>query len=170
MNQAGDHDHIEKIITYSDQIPDSAAGRVTNGERSGGGWGKHQFLARGDLKYNAVKKTQYLKDNHLIIHVMKVVCTHDTLRMRTFARDPSSHMHVNCSDMLAGKGGYDCEFVETPPPAIQMECPICLHILKEPCLVKQNETLVKENQQFKEKLEKQNQTVIEKLLATEEAN
>ena len=45
VNQAGDHDHIEKIITYSDQTPNSAAGRVTNGERSGGGRGKHQFLA-----------------------------------------------------------------------------------------------------------------------------
>ena len=33
------------------------------------------------------------------------------------------------------RGGYDCEFVEPPPPAFQTECPICLHILKEPCLI-----------------------------------
>ena len=33
------------------------------------------------------------------------------------------------------RGGYDCEFVETPPPAVQTECPICLHILKEPCVI-----------------------------------
>ena len=71
VNQAGDHDHIDNTITYSEKTPDRLAGRVTLGERSGG-WGKHQFLAHGDLKYNAVNKTQYLKDNHLIIHVMKV--------------------------------------------------------------------------------------------------
>ena len=32
-------------------------------------------------------------------------------------------------------GGYDCEFVSPPPEAIQAECPICLSILKEPCLI-----------------------------------
>ena len=31
-------------------------------------------------------------------------------------------------------GGYDCEFVSPPPEAIQAECPICLSILREPCL------------------------------------
>ena len=34
VNQDGDHDHIEKTIPYNDQTPDSAAGRVTSGERS----------------------------------------------------------------------------------------------------------------------------------------
>ena len=33
------------------------------------------------------------------------------------------------------RGGYDCEFVEQPPAAFQTECPICLHILREPCLI-----------------------------------
>ena len=33
------------------------------------------------------------------------------------------------------RGGYDCEFVEPPPPAFQTECPICLQILKEPCVI-----------------------------------
>ena len=32
-------------------------------------------------------------------------------------------------------GGYDCEFVSPPPEAIQAECPVCLSILKEPCLI-----------------------------------
>ena len=32
-------------------------------------------------------------------------------------------------------GGYDCDFVEKPPEAIQAECPVCLLILKEPCLI-----------------------------------
>ena len=33
------------------------------------------------------------------------------------------------------RGGYDCDFVEKPPEAIQTECPVCLLILKEPCLI-----------------------------------
>ena len=71
VNQAGDHDHIENSITYNDQTLKEIAARVTRGERSLG-WGKRKFLAHSDLEYNAAKKTQYLKDNHLIIHVVKV--------------------------------------------------------------------------------------------------
>ena len=33
------------------------------------------------------------------------------------------------------EGGHDCEFVNPPPDAIQAECPICLQILKEPCVI-----------------------------------
>ena len=33
------------------------------------------------------------------------------------------------------RGGYDCEFVEPPPEAFQTECPVCMLILKEPCLI-----------------------------------
>ena len=32
-------------------------------------------------------------------------------------------------------GGYDCELVSPPPDAIQAECPICLLIPKEPCVI-----------------------------------
>ena len=71
VNQAGDHDHIEKSIPYDDLTPDRVAGRVTSGAR-GEGWGFHQFLAHSDLEYNAAKKTQYLKNNYLIFHVVKV--------------------------------------------------------------------------------------------------
>ena len=28
--------------------------------------------------------------------------------------------------------GFDCEFLEEPPQAIQSECPVCLHILRDP--------------------------------------
>ena len=31
--------------------------------------------------------------------------------------------------------GYDCEFVEPPPSVLQTECPVCLLVLKEPCLI-----------------------------------
>ena len=39
------------------------------------------------------------------------------------------------SEREENRGGYDCEFVSPPPEAIQAECPICLSILKEPCLI-----------------------------------
>jgi len=32
-------------------------------------------------------------------------------------------------------GGYDCEFVEPPPSAFQVECPVCLLKLRNPCQV-----------------------------------
>ena len=32
-------------------------------------------------------------------------------------------------------GGYDCEFVSPPPSGLPTDCPICLQILKEPCLI-----------------------------------
>ena len=34
--------------------------------------------------------------------------------------------------MEALQGGFDCEFVENPPEAVQSECLVCLLILKEP--------------------------------------
>ena len=55
VNQAGDHDHVEKTIHYIDKTPDNNAGRVTDKERSDTGWGFHQFLAHTALPYNAVK-------------------------------------------------------------------------------------------------------------------
>ena len=33
------------------------------------------------------------------------------------------------------RGGYDCEFVTPPPDAFQTECPVCLQIPREPCLI-----------------------------------
>ena len=73
VNQAGDHDHVEKIIHYTDVTPDGAAGRVTGSERATHAQGFPQFLAHSHLGYNAARKTQYLKDNHLIVRVVKVV-------------------------------------------------------------------------------------------------
>ena len=72
VNQARDHDHIENTISYDDKTPDIHASRVKGKERSDEGWGKRQFLAHTALPYNAVEKTQYLKDNHLIVRVVKV--------------------------------------------------------------------------------------------------
>ena len=49
------------------------------------------------------------------------------------------HYHVICFcnappflAMADREGGFDCEFVEKPPKAVQSECPVCLLVLKEP--------------------------------------
>ena len=34
--------------------------------------------------------------------------------------------------MADRRGGYDCEFVESPPKIVQSECPVCLLVLCEP--------------------------------------
>ena len=75
VNQAGDHDHFEKTIPYTDKTPDDYTSRVTGSERAKDGLGFHQFRAHADLDYNAARNTQYLKDNHLIVRVVKVVLT-----------------------------------------------------------------------------------------------
>ena len=33
------------------------------------------------------------------------------------------------------RSGYDCQFVESPTAAFQTECPICLQVLREPCVI-----------------------------------
>ena len=72
VNQVGDHDHVEKIIRYTDATSDDYAGRVTDKERADDGWGFHQVLAHNQLHYNARRRTHYLKNNTLHIRVMKV--------------------------------------------------------------------------------------------------
>ena len=74
VNQAGDHSHVEKTIPYSDKTPDSCAGRVIDKETSGS-WGFHNFLAHTKLEYNAAKKTQYLKDDIIVVRVVRVKIT-----------------------------------------------------------------------------------------------
>ena len=74
VNQAGDHSHVEETNCYNDETPDSSAGRVTNNKGSCG-WGFHQFLAHTHLEYNAAKQTQYLKDNIIIVRVVRVKIT-----------------------------------------------------------------------------------------------
>ena len=76
VNQDGDHDHVEKTIHYNDKTRENYAGRVTDKARARG-WGKHKFLAHTDLGYNAARKTQYLKDDIIIVRVVrvKIACT-----------------------------------------------------------------------------------------------
>ena len=74
VNQAGDHSHVEKTIPYNNETRKVNAGRVIDKER-GGGLGFHQFLPLTDLHYNAAKKTQYLKDDIIIVRVVSVKIT-----------------------------------------------------------------------------------------------
>ena len=74
VNQARDHSHVENTIPYNDETPDSA-GRVVGKERANYGWGFHEFLPLTELHYNTKKKTQYLKDDIMIVRVVSVVIT-----------------------------------------------------------------------------------------------
>ena len=71
VNQAGDHSHVENTILYNDKTSDDTAGRVV-GEERGIGWGFDDYT---DLEFNAKKKTQYLKDDIIIVRVVSVVIT-----------------------------------------------------------------------------------------------
>ena len=71
VNQAGEDNHQERVIPYTDQTPDSSAGRVTDKERSDG-WGFNTFLPHSSLDYNAAMKTQYLRGDSLRIRISKV--------------------------------------------------------------------------------------------------
>ncbi|CAI8028545.1 Tetraspanin-7 [Geodia barretti] len=64
----------------------------------------------------AVPSEQFLSDSEIDLH--------------SFGR----FSPVPCGK-IGDRGGYDCEFVEPPPAAFQTDCPICLHVLKEPCLI-----------------------------------
>ena len=71
VNQAGEDNHQEEVIHYTDQTPDSSAGRVTDKERSHG-WGKYQFLPHSSLGNSAASNTQYLRGDSLRIRISKV--------------------------------------------------------------------------------------------------
>ena len=73
VNQAGDHNHFERIIDFT-QTQGKHNARVVGKERSSG-WGFHQFLAHTDLHYNAAKKTQYLKDNIITVRIVQIKLT-----------------------------------------------------------------------------------------------
>ena len=76
VNQDGDHDHGEMTIPYDDETPDDIAGRVTgSGKERAEGRGYPQFLAHTDLGYNGAWKIQYLKDDIIIVRVVRVKIT-----------------------------------------------------------------------------------------------
>ena len=72
VNQAGDHDHVEKTIQYHDKLPDDVSGRVVGKDMTDQGRGYSQFIAHYALRYNAAKRTQYLIDNHFRVRIVRV--------------------------------------------------------------------------------------------------
>ena len=75
VDQAGDHSHVEMTIPFNDKTPEPSAGRVIDKERAEKGWGFYKFLAHTDLEYNGAKNTQYLKDDIIIVRVVRVKIT-----------------------------------------------------------------------------------------------
>ena len=43
-----------------------------------------------------------------------------------------STQQSDCQQVTVNLVGFDCEFLEPPPDAIQTECPVCLQIIREP--------------------------------------
>ena len=70
LNQARDDHHVKKTIVYDDKTPNTAADRVVGKVRSEKGRGHTQFLAHDAL---SLRETQYLKDNHFIVRIVKVL-------------------------------------------------------------------------------------------------
>ena len=73
LNQISDCDHhISKVLNYSgEHISNSAAERVTDGDRAATGWGFQQFYSHEDLD-KVTPKCQYLKDDCIFLQVNKV--------------------------------------------------------------------------------------------------
>ena len=59
----------------------------------------------------------------------------DRTRRRMGERAKMSDDGGRTGQQKKNQGGYDCEFVTQPPDAFQVECPVCLQILREPCLI-----------------------------------
>ena len=72
VNQAGDHDHVERVICFNSTTPERHSRRVKGRDVSESGWGKRCFLAHQDLLYNSVRETQYLKNQQLVVRVARV--------------------------------------------------------------------------------------------------
>ena len=83
------------------------------------------------------------------ISIFLWLCSPDCLSQpREMVSPPSSSTHCVVDDQnqtvelttvkkrqLQLQGGYECIFVENPPQHLQIECSVCLCILKEPWLV-----------------------------------
>ena len=47
-------------------------------------------------------------------------------------QDSNSKPAIQEQEAIQQKGGFDCEFVSSPPDILQTECPICLLIIRDP--------------------------------------
>ena len=73
VNQAGDHDHFEKTITYSTRISNSFADRVLWKERAVG-QGNSSLMSHRDLRRSDIE-VRYLKNKIIIVRVLSVKLT-----------------------------------------------------------------------------------------------
>ena len=72
LNQLEDNHHITKTTAFTDKAEAKQVGRVTDGERSPSGLGRHTFIAHTDLSYKPAKNCQYLKYDCLQFRIVKV--------------------------------------------------------------------------------------------------
>ena len=66
--QDGQH-HTMNIWSHDERIPETACGRITQGEKAACGYGQYKFISHKDLKYQGYRSCQYLKDNTLFFRV-----------------------------------------------------------------------------------------------------
>ena len=71
LNQISDSEHHLVTVTFGDDTPDIAAGRVTEGNQSKKGWGWAQYISNEDLN-KITPRCQYLKDDYLFFQVTKL--------------------------------------------------------------------------------------------------
>ena len=75
VNRAGDHSHVEDTIPYNDSLLIFGTRVINKERRNEFKYGLHRFLAHTDLEYNAAKKTQYLKDDIIIVRIVRIKIT-----------------------------------------------------------------------------------------------
>jgi TNF receptor-associated factor 4 len=73
LNQVRDSDHVEKTIVYDDDTPDVIAGRATDSEPQGRGI--VEFLPHSLCGYNSSRRTEYMRDNVIIVRIVNAVIT-----------------------------------------------------------------------------------------------
>ena len=72
VNQLEDKEHHTGSHDYNDKTPDTSAARVSDGERSEGGFGRPEFLPHSKLGLSVANNCQYLKDDSLIFCIVSV--------------------------------------------------------------------------------------------------
>ena len=66
VNQEEDRDHVEETVSFTRSTPDKHCERVTMGERSCNGWGRHKFMSLAKLQ------PKYLKNDCIRLCIKKV--------------------------------------------------------------------------------------------------
>ena len=72
INWREDASHFSSVIKFDEYTPKEWSRRLYDRERAVNGRGKHRFMVHNFLSYNAVKNTEFLKDDRLCLKVVKV--------------------------------------------------------------------------------------------------